>query len=72
MPETPDDLISISDVRLILGSVSRARADQISRSKGFPEPARSIPMGNTFTRLWLRSDVVAYQAQRTTSEEDEG
>lgn len=72
MPETTDDLISIGSVRLILGC-NRSRADQISRSKGFPEPAQERTMGKVTIRWWTRSAVEAYAAARkiTTSTEAE-
>lgn len=63
MPENPDDLISIGSVRLILGC-NRSRADQISRSKGFPEPAQERTMGKVTIRWWTRSAVEAYAAAR--------
>lgn len=58
-------LISISDVAELLvptsptGTVSRERADQISRRPGFPPPTQTGRTG----RLWDEDDVAAWIAE---------
>ncbi|MCU1489030.1 MAG: hypothetical protein JWM85_435, partial [Acidimicrobiaceae bacterium] len=49
------DLCGVTEIAELLG-VSRQRADQLSRYKGFPEPAATLSNG----RIWLRSDVEAW------------
>ena len=47
------DLIGLAGIQEMLG-VSRARADQLARKDGFPEPAAII---DGRTRVWERTDV---------------
>jgi predicted DNA-binding transcriptional regulator AlpA len=46
------DLMGTTEIAELLG-VSRQRADQLSRTEGFPEPVAEIAAG----RIWLREDV---------------
>lgn len=63
--ETTDPTVGVAVIATMLG-VSRQRADVLSRQKGFPDPVGEGRLG----RKWLRSDVVAYQAARTTPTEE--
>lgn len=49
------DLMGTTEIAELLG-VSRQRADQLSRTDGFPEPVAEIAAG----RIWLREDVEAW------------
>ncbi|MEX5712888.1 hypothetical protein AB1484_32685 [Parafrankia sp. FMc6] len=49
-------LIDINEVAELLG-VGKSRADTLSRSKGFPDPAVERPR----IRLWYRPDVLAWR-----------
>lgn len=46
------DLMGTTEIAERLG-VSRQRADQLSRTDGFPEPVAEIAAG----RIWLREEV---------------
>lgn len=46
------DLVGTTEIGALL-SVSRQRADQLSKSDEFPEPVATISAG----RIWLRADV---------------
>jgi predicted DNA-binding transcriptional regulator AlpA len=46
------ELLGLSELAALLG-VSRQRADQLARQKGFPEPFATLRGG----RLWLKEDV---------------
>ncbi|MFP5255595.1 MAG: hypothetical protein ACLGI8_07065 [Acidimicrobiia bacterium] len=46
------DLMGVTEIADLL-SVSRQRADQLSRAEGFPEPIGEIAAG----RIWERADV---------------
>jgi prophage regulatory protein len=46
------DLVGLAEIVDML-NVSRARADQLSRQKAFPDPIATIAAG----RIWYRSDV---------------
>lgn len=48
----PEDLMSTVEIAALLG-VSRQRADQLTRSEGFPAPTASLAIG----RVWLGEDV---------------
>ena len=56
----------LAEVAELLG-VSRQRADQLARTKGFPEPFETLHAG----RIWWRKDVErwARQTGRLTKEE---
>lgn len=64
-------LITISDIADLLvptsptGSVSRARADQISRRTGFPPPVQTGRTG----RLWDEGEVLAWIAEHRQAPE---
>ena len=45
--------------------VRRQRADQLSRTKGFPEPVIELASG----RVWAKKDVVRWAAERRTVSE---
>jgi predicted DNA-binding transcriptional regulator AlpA len=49
------DLVGVTEIGDLLG-VSRQRADQLSRTEGFPEPIGAIAAG----RIWRRADVEAW------------
>lgn len=53
------DLMGTTEIAELLG-VSRQRADQLSRTDGFPEPVAEIAAG----RIWLREEVEVW-ARRT-------
>jgi hypothetical protein len=65
-------LITISDVADLLvetsptGTVSRGRADQISRRSSFPAPREHSRMG----RLWDEDDVRAWIAEHREQQSD--
>lgn len=52
------DLMGISEIAERLG-VTKSRADQISRERGFPEPAARLRMGI----IWQTSDVERWIAK---------
>jgi len=49
--------MGVHEIARLLG-VSRQRADQLSRQKGFPEPVAVIAGGRQ--RVWLAEDVRAW------------
>jgi predicted DNA-binding transcriptional regulator AlpA len=51
----PVRLVGVREIALLLG-VSRQRADQIARTKGFPDPIAALATG----RIWDRSAVVRW------------
>jgi prophage regulatory protein len=55
--EVPE-LVGTGEVRAMLG-VSKQRAYQITRQKGFPDPVQRLIQGP----VWLRSDVEAWIRQ---------
>lgn len=59
----PDDLLAISGVAKLLG-VSKQRADQLSRERGFPDPAADIDTGGRVFRAWSRDEVEAWALAR--------
>ncbi|MEH0930756.1 MULTISPECIES: hypothetical protein [Micromonospora] len=50
------DLVGVSEIREMLGNVSRQRASVIANQRNFPEPVAVLAMG----KVWRRSDVVAW------------
>lgn len=48
----PDRLMGLAEVAELLG-VSRQRADQLARTRGFPDPVATLVGG----RIWERADV---------------
>jgi prophage regulatory protein len=50
-----EDLVGVTEIGEMLG-VSRQRADQLSRTEGFPEPIGTIAAG----RIWRLVDVEAW------------
>jgi hypothetical protein len=55
----PEDLVTAGGIAGMLG-VSKARADQLTRQKGFPEPAAEVATGGRTIRTWRRQDVEAW------------
>lgn len=53
--------MGVSEVAEMIG-VSRQRADQLSRQKGFPEPVGML--GKSRQRIWAEADVRAWIRQR--------
>lgn len=53
--------MGVVDIAKLLG-VSRQRADQLSRQKGFPEPVDVIHDGRV--RVWDRAEVERWAASR--------
>jgi hypothetical protein len=62
----PEDLVSVSGIAKMLG-VTKQRADQLSREKGFPEPAADLDTGGRVFRGWRREDVAAWAASKGRS-----
>jgi hypothetical protein len=50
-----DVVVGVTEIAGLI-NVSRQRADQISRTKGFPDPVQELASG----RLWLQADVEAW------------
>lgn len=48
-------LVGVREIAKLLG-VTRQRADQLSRTKGFPEPVAELATG----RIWYRAEAVAW------------
>lgn len=61
----PDSLMGLAEVAKLLG-LSRQRADQLARTKGFPEPVAELIGG----RIWQRESVErwARETGRLTAE----
>ena len=55
MDEQPGDLVGVTEIGDLLG-VSRQRADQLTRTEGFPEPVAVLSAG----RIWRLLDVEAW------------
>lgn len=55
------DLMGVQEIAALLG-VSRQRADQLSRQKGFPEPVAVLSNGRQ--RIWQAEDVQAWATAR--------
>lgn len=53
--------MGVTEIAELLG-VSRQRADQLSRQKGFPEPVAVLSNGRQ--RIWAAEDVRAWAANR--------
>lgn len=51
------DIMGVQEIADLLG-VSRARADQLSRQKGFPEPVALLSRGRQ--RVWDGTEVRAW------------
>ncbi|MGC5017645.1 hypothetical protein [Micromonospora sp. DT47] len=47
------DLVGVSEIREMLGGVSRQRASVIANQRNFPEPIAVLAMG----KVWRKSDV---------------
>jgi predicted DNA-binding transcriptional regulator AlpA len=52
----PEDLVAAGGIAEMLG-VSKTRADQLTRQKGFPEPAAEVDTGGRKIRVWKREAV---------------
>ena len=55
----PQELVGLAEIAALL-EVSRSRADQLARTKGFPDPIAELSAG----RVWNLSDVRAWIKQR--------
>jgi predicted DNA-binding transcriptional regulator AlpA len=55
------DLMGVTEIAALLG-VSRQRADQLSRQKGFPEPVAVLSNGRQ--RIWDAGEVRAWASRR--------
>jgi len=53
------DLIGIAGIMELFG-ISRARADQLTRKPGFPEPAAVV---DDRQRVWEKADVLTWARQ---------
>lgn len=62
----PDELLAISGVAKLLG-VSKQRADQLSREKGFPDPAADVDTGGRVFRAWRRDDIEVWASAKGRS-----
>ncbi|MEU5724452.1 hypothetical protein [Micromonospora sp. NPDC047738] len=47
------ELVGVSEIRVMLGGVSRQRASVIANQRNFPEPVAVLAMG----KVWRKSDV---------------
>ncbi|MCW3817533.1 hypothetical protein ONA91_24065 [Micromonospora sp. DR5-3] len=47
------ELVGVSEIRMMLGGVSRQRASVIANQRNFPEPIAVLAMG----KVWRKSDV---------------
>ncbi|MFE9655376.1 hypothetical protein [Micromonospora sp. NPDC006431] len=47
------ELVGVSEIRVMLGGVSRQRASVIANQRNFPEPIAVLAMG----KVWRKSDV---------------
>ncbi|EWM65925.1 MULTISPECIES: hypothetical protein [Micromonospora] len=47
------ELVGVSEIRAMLGNVSRQRASVIANQRNFPEPIAVLAMG----KVWRKSDV---------------
>ncbi|MBM0260220.1 hypothetical protein [Micromonospora sp. 4G55] len=47
------ELVGVSEIREMLGGVSRQRASVIANQRNFPEPIAVLAMG----KIWRKSDV---------------
>ncbi len=61
-------LITISDVAVLLGGVSRKRADQISRRDTFPAPIGTTRSGRVWDDEQVRAWIKKYRDQPSTDE----
>lgn len=52
-------LVGTAEIAAMLGGVTRQRAYQITREKGFPDPVAVLSMGS----VWLSEDVEAWIAR---------
>jgi predicted DNA-binding transcriptional regulator AlpA len=53
------ELVGLAEIAELL-SVGRARADQLARQKGFPEPVQVISAG----RIWRLADIEEWARER--------
>lgn len=58
-------LVTMGDLRGLLGGVSKTRADQISRYPSFPKPIQQGPR----LRIWDRDEVIAWIETHRPSQE---
>ncbi|WP_322747242.1 MULTISPECIES: DNA-binding protein [unclassified Frankia] len=61
-------LITISDVAVLLGGVSRKRADQISRRETFPAPIGTTRSGRVWDEDQVREWIREHRTQPSTDE----
>ncbi|MFJ6197044.1 hypothetical protein [Micromonospora sp. NPDC092111] len=50
------DLVGVSEIRAMLGNISRQRASVIANQRNFPEPVAVLAMG----KVWRKVDVEAW------------
>lgn len=55
----PQQLLAAGGIAAMLG-VTATRADQLTRTKGFPDPSAEIDTGKRKLRAWTREDVEAW------------
>lgn len=53
-------LAGVTEIAAMLGGLTRSRADQLSRQKGFPDPVDEIGGPTRPQRVWLVKDVEAW------------
>jgi predicted DNA-binding transcriptional regulator AlpA len=51
------ELLGVTEIGMLLG-VSKQRADQLTRTQGFPKPVSELASG----RIWRKSDVTKWIA----------
>jgi hypothetical protein len=55
MPTVNDmELVGVSEIRRMMGGLSRQRVNVIANSKGFPDPLAELEMG----KVWRKEDVL--------------
>ncbi len=59
-------LVSIGDLRRMFGGVGAARADQLTRRPGFPEPVATLPSG----RIWDEDQVAEWIKKNRPTQRD--
>lgn len=60
-----EDLVGISEIRTMLGGVSRERVHQLTRLPDFPKPVAILRMG----KIWYRADVSKWMATAGRTDE---
>ncbi|MGN9892632.1 helix-turn-helix transcriptional regulator [Micromonospora sp. L31] len=60
------ELVGVSEIREMLGGVSRQRASVIANQRNFPEPIAVLAMG----KVWRKSDVEKWIKQHRPDSRD--